>query len=355
MIEIQKPAWLCSQKEYKEMLQDYWEKVRDLHFNQEKGAPYWINKIKDFNINPKKDFETLEDFLNQEVSLCDANELIEKPPSYFVPKITWRKKKEKISPFPSSGTSGRKKPHVWSEEALDYCSKYFNYILDAYRLDYGLEWFLPGTYGLYPAIMRRVIRERKGIFHFIPVECRGLKKYLSPSTPLDMEKAKSNPFLMARFGPLLEYSFDALKRGIDVFGTILPLLPLFENAPGFERVKAILIGMEIQKDKFLEYKEKFKSKIIFNTYGNSNSGLFPNIPTKEIKYYPPAPLSYIYVVEEDNPLKTVRYGERGKLRNLKMDEYFLWNEVQDRDYAERIPPHKEFKWDGIKEIKVKWK
>jgi len=348
---IRKPSWVCSKKEYGNLIQEYWEMIRDLHFG-EKGTPYWRRKAE--GINVKKNLDTLEDFLTQKISLCDGDELRKRPSVYFVPEKAWEREKEKINPFKSSGTMGDKKPYLWSEDALNYCAEFFNHVLDLYKVEEGLQWFIPGTYNLLPAIMKRVIRKRKGICDFFPVEVQDLKKHLISSEVFDIEETKSNPFLMARFSPLIRYSFSVLDRGIDAFGTILPFMSVFKSHPGFNKVKVILIGMEIQKEKFNECKNEYKDKIIFNTYGNSNSGLFPNVPSKELSYYPPAPLSLIYVVDENDPLKLVKYGERGKLRNLKMDRFFLWNEVQDRDYAERISPTNEFKWDGIKEIKVKW-
>ena len=75
------------------------------------------------------------------------------------------------------------------------------------------------------------------------------------------------------------------------------------------------------------------------------------MPDAELTYYPSAPQTHLYVVDEKDPFKLVRYGERGRVRGLKMDEAMLWCQVE-RDYAERAAPCEHYKWDGVKEIKA---
>ncbi len=345
MLPLENPAWVCSSEEYKEHTQKYWEWVRDIHFSM---TPYWIKKAKKENLNVKKDLETLEDFVNQEISICDKKDIIEKPFNYFIPEVLWNNNKEEIYIIRSSGTTGPKSHYFWWDGSIDYCANFFDYILNLHNVPTNLSWFVTGTYGLLPGIMRKLIKKRKGCIDYIPIEAKGIKHSLSEG---DMEKLTSIPSLSV----MIEESFNTLRRGVDVFCTIFPLLHLFENAQGFDKVKVIYLGIGIQHNDLQMLQKKYKDKKFFNTYGNSNTGVFPNISTEALIYYPPAPLSYMYVVDDNDTFKVVKYGERGRLRNLKMDQFFLWCELQDRDYAERYLPNKEFKWDGIKEVSVDWR
>jgi hypothetical protein len=359
MLNLSTPAWTLSEAQYKDILQEHWEETRDNHFGK-KGTRYWIDRAEKYGINPKKDLQTLEAFLSQDISLCDPKELREKHPWYFVPEILWGTQMEKIHQYKSSGSTGAKKPYLWDDKSLDYNAAMDNKILDDYGVGEGLNWLVPGTYGLWPAILERVVRDRKSIMDFMPVELGGLKKYLSPTEPFN--PTKHDPFLMARFGPAIEYTINALskgievqgkKRGVDVLSVLPQLLPVFEMVPGFDLVKVLIISMDITPEKFREIRNKYPNKTIFSTYGNSNSGLFPSMPGNLI-YYSPSPLSLIDVVDEQDPLKVLKFGERGRLRNLKLSESFLWNEPQERDYAEKAKPSGDFKWSGISNVSVKW-
>jgi hypothetical protein len=61
----------------------------------------------------------------------------------------------------------------------------------------------------------------------------------------------------------------------------------------------------------------------------------------------------LYVVKEDDPHSLVNYGERGRVRFLRMSKSLLWSQTE-RDFAERVAPQREFKWDGIKNITTQY-
>jgi hypothetical protein len=129
------------------------------------------------------------------------------------------------------------------------------------------------------------------------------------------------------------------------------MLPSLMKAEGFENVRAIyLSGMEVPYEQLKYWRKLLPNKTFLTSYGHHQLGLCFAHPKFEIPtYYPPAPVSLIYVVDPENPLRMVKYGERGRVRLVRMDESLLWVQTE-RDYAERVKPYGEIKWDGIRDV-----
>jgi hypothetical protein len=350
---LEKPAWMCTKEEYNDLEQKYWEFIRNLHF-EEGGTPYWMEKAKEYGVNPKKDLAALTDFLNHEISLCNENELKEKPFGYFIPESVLKIEKNNIGIYTSSGSTGKKKNAPWNNNAFDYNSKFLSHVLDSYGIEKGSNFLIAGP--SFPApfqsIMEKLAKERNGLIYFAPIETRELKTYFSTIDPSRFD-IESNPFLKARLSPSVEYQLDILgKEEIGVLGIALFSLPLFMRAKGFENVKLIYCGgMEIPSEQYRYWKKELEAmdKKIVTSYGHYMFGLIFDVPNEELTYYPPSPLSLLYVVKEDDPHIFVDYGERGRVRFLRMSEALLWSQPE-RDYAERVSPQNEFKWDGLKNI-----
>lgn len=347
---LERPAWLVSNKEYQDLLQEHWEKIRDLHF---KETPYWIDRAKKYGIKPESLY-TLKDFLNHPISLCDESELKEKSFEYFIPEVVLKTKKNKIGIYTSSGSTGKKKNAPWDDDAFNYNSRFLNYILDLYEIPKDLNFLIAGP--SFPApfqpIMEKLAKERNGLIYFAPIETRELKTYFATIDPSKLD-IKNDPFLNARLSPAIEYQLDILgKEKIGFLGTALFSLPLFIEAKGFENVKMVYCGgMEIPLEQYKYWKKELEAmdKKFVTSYGHYMFGLIFDVHDEKPTYYPPSPLSLLYVVKEDDPYGFVDYGKRGRVRFLRMSEALLWSQIE-RDYAERVAPQGEFKWDGVRNI-----
>lgn len=339
----------------------HWERVRDLHFDKENGSKYWIEKAKKYGIDPKKDLPNLESFLMNEISLCDERDLLAYPEEYFIPKKTLKEKP--VHRMTSSGsTTGIKKVSYWTDDALSFNAKHLAEVAKLYGIKEGMKWVITGP--SYPApfeplIEKLVLNEMKGALYFIPVETEQLKKRIAELSPreLTLEKILENPYFEARLGPVWRETVKYLKtRKIDFLGTTLFMLPELEKQDGFENVKFVYVGgMEIPKDAYKFWKKVLENqnKSLLTSYGHYIAGLFFDLPNAKLTYYPAAPQSLLFVTEEQNPFKLVKYGERGRVRCLKTSKAMLWCQ-QERDYAERVAPFDHFNWDGIKEVEAKF-
>jgi len=336
-----------------------WGRIRNLHFDERNGSPFWIKRAKKFGIHPEKDLSSLEDFLMSKISLCDENELKAKPLEYFVPRSVLYERS--FVPMTSSGSTDKKKTVPWTMEAVEHNAEHLSKILKLYGIEERINWLLTGPSDPAPFkyVMDSLVKEMKGTLYFASVETRGLKSHLAvkENDKLDLEKIFSDCFLKAVLGPAVEYTIDVLRREkIEFLGTALFFLPFLENQEGFENVRFVYVGgMEISNALYRFWKrrlEKHGAKLI-TSYGHFMFGVIFDLPSQSLTYYPPAPLSLLLVTEPDDPFKVVKYGERGRVRYLRMDEAMLWCQ-QERDYAERAAPHNHFNWDGVKEIKLKW-
>jgi hypothetical protein len=346
---LDKEVWSISDYEYRSFLETHWRKIRDLHFRE---TPYWISRVKKYGI--ESDGLKLDDFLRHPASLCDENDLIERPFEYFIPKSLLGAQSKDIGIYTSSGSTGKKKNAPWDNEALDYDSRFLSYILDMYEIPKGLNFLVAGP--SFPApfqpIMEKLAKERNGLFYFAPLETRGLKKHLDSvdTSKLDIT---SDSFLNARLSPSVEYQLEILgKEKIGVLGIALFSLPLFVRAAGFENVLLVYCGgMEIPPEQYKYWKKELeaKGKKLVTSYGHYIFGLIFDAPGEGLTYYPPLPQSLLHVVKRDDPYELVDYSQRGRVRFLRMSKALLWSQVE-RDYADRAAPVKEFNWDGVRNI-----
>jgi hypothetical protein len=341
-----------SRRRRESILQEYWEFVRDLHF---KETPYWAEKAKLMGVNPKEELDALEDFLNHPVGICNEADMKERPIEYFIPRSIQARKD--YLPLTSSGSTGKKKTVAWSREGISYNARHLAHIAMLYRIPEGMNWLMTGP--SYPApfqpIVQELVKKMKGTLFFAPIETRGLKAHLASIKPAKPALERLDEFLEARIAPCLEYTVDVLEREeIGLLGTALFFLPRLQGLKGFEHVRFVYLGgTEIPRRAYEALRERLEQsgRKLITSYGHYMFGLIFDLPDAGLAYYPPVPLSFLYVVDEVDPFKLVRYGERGRVRFLRADDTLLWCQVE-RDYAERVAPNKHFNWDGVREVKA---
>jgi hypothetical protein len=338
-------AWLVSDKEYESLIQKHWEMVRGIHFDKNSGTPYWINKAQEYNINPNS-LRTLQDFLDSPIGLCEESEINQKPISYFIPRSTNR---YGLRIFTSSGSMGKKKEVPWTDIGLNYASDYASYMFDKTGISRDIDWIVQGPMGIWQETIYKTITKRNGIVHSAAIESRNIKRYFNEiRSPEDF--AKNIP-LQTMLGPASEFTADTmLKEKIKGIATAIQNLPPIVNLPGFDNVEALYFsGMEIPKDQYEFWRGRLPHIKFISSFGHHQLGFSYNPPSQFETYYTPSPLSLVYIVDKDNPKRLVEYGERGRHKILRMDDVYLWCQL-DRDYSERVPPQGELKWDGIKDV-----
>ncbi|MCE9529307.1 MAG: hypothetical protein K8R36_24935, partial [Planctomycetales bacterium] len=92
------------------------------------------------------------------------------------------------------------------------------------------------------------------------------------------------------------------------------------------------------------------------TYGNTLMGLACSKPVGaadgyKITYYAPQPRAVIEVVDFDDPLKVVPYGDSGRVKLTTLTKELFVPGFLERDEGEREQPYAKYPWDGISGVK----
>jgi hypothetical protein len=92
------------------------------------------------------------------------------------------------------------------------------------------------------------------------------------------------------------------------------------------------------------------------TYGNALMGLAASAPSGphnnyKIAYYPPQPRAVVEVVDFDDPMKMVGYGETGRVKLTTLTREFFMPGFLERDEGEREGETDTFAWDGVSGVR----
>ena len=92
------------------------------------------------------------------------------------------------------------------------------------------------------------------------------------------------------------------------------------------------------------------------TYGNTLMGLACSKPVTaadqyKITYYAPQPRAAVEVVDFDDPLRVVGYGETGRVKLTTLTKEFFVPGFLERDEGERELPYAKYPWDGISGVR----
>jgi acyl-coenzyme A synthetase/AMP-(fatty) acid ligase len=95
---------------------------------------------------------------------------------------------------------------------------------------------------------------------------------------------------------------------------------------------------------------------ILPTYGNTLMGLAGAKPVGpeedyKISYYPPQPRAVVEVVDPDDGVTLVGYGETGRVRLTTLTKEFFVPGFLERDEGEREPPYDAAPWDGVSGVR----
>jgi hypothetical protein len=92
------------------------------------------------------------------------------------------------------------------------------------------------------------------------------------------------------------------------------------------------------------------------TYGNTLMGLACSKPVTaddgyKITYYAPQPRAVVELVDFDDPMKVVGYGESGRVKLYTMTKEFFVPGFLERDEGEREAPYEKYPWDGVSGVR----
>ena len=326
------------------------EAVR-LHFHPQDGAPFWLEKAKDFDFDPLTDVNCFDDL--KKFPLFEDDSLRGGPVTRFLPAKHHDKARYV---FETGGTTGIPKSRcVVDDFRIDY--EEFSKTLPDEHFPHGSNWLMLGPSG--PRRLRLAVEHlcqtRGGICFCIDLDPRWVVKLIKKG---DIQGAK-------------EYSEHCIDQAVTILTAGHDIKCMFATPKLLEALAMRLIdkgssiaesgitgifagGTEFTPQWYRFCKEELLGPDVYitPTYGNTLMGLAcgkPFDPADEYKitYYAPQPRAVVEVVNFDDYSKVVDYGQTGRVKLYTLTDELFIPGFMERDEGEREEPCEKYPWDGV--------
>ncbi len=334
----------------KERLDAHVREMVEWHFNPETGCPYWLEKAKGYDFDPRKDVKTYEDL--DKFPFFEDGDLRGGPVRRWVPKGLAGKP---IYVFETGGSTGVPKSRVVSEDhKIDY--ELFSETLPDEFFPKGADWLMLGPSG--PRRLRLAVehlaQHRGGISFCVDLDPRWVIKLIKMGEMQMMERYKAH---------VIDQAVTILKAHPNIkcmFATPKLLEALCEKVSLKKMgITGVFCGGTEMTPQFHRFavEELMEGAYFAPTYGNTLMGLathkvpFDPADNWAIIYYPPNPRAMIEVVDPDEPRKLVGYGETGRVRLTTLTKELFMPRFLERDECEREAPCERYPWDGVRNVR----
>jgi phenylacetate-coenzyme A ligase PaaK-like adenylate-forming protein len=361
LIETCSPEELQNrQKEALAKLDAHAVETVQFHFHESTGCPFWLEKKKELKFDPLKDVKSFADI--QKFPLFEDEWLRGGPVRRWVPKFY---EKHPIYVFETGGTTGIPKSRIVIDDfRIDYTN--FSHTLPDQYFPKGSNWLMLGPSG--PRRLRLAVehlaQERGGICFCIDLDPRWVVKLIKKGWMEHLEAYKKH---------CIDQVLTILSAGHDIkcmFGTpkLIEALAQAIEAQGKTFKDTGITGIFSGGTEFTPQWTRFCVEEYFGgppeesgiymtpTYGNTLMGLACSKPPTaaenyKISYYAPQPRAVVEVVDFEDPMKVVGYGETGRTKLTTLTKEFFVPGFLERDEGEREQPYAKYPWDGISGVR----
>jgi len=333
----------------KEKLDAHVREIVEWHFNPETGTPYWLEKAKTLDFDPRKDIQNYADL--DKFGFFHDEDLRGGPVRRWVPKGLAGKP---IYTFETGGSTGIPKSRIASEDfRIDY--EMFSDTLPDEFFPKGADWLMLGPSG--PRRLRLAVehlaQHRGGISFCVDLDPRWVIKLIKMGEMQMMEKYKAH---------VIEQALTILKAhdSVKCMFTTPKLLEALCEKISLKKagITGVFCGGTEMTPQFHRFavEELMEGGYFAPTYGNTLMGLATHKPfdpadNYAIIYYPPAPRAMMEVVDPDSPTNLVEYGQTGRVRLTTLTKEFFMPRFLERDECEREAPCDKYPWDGVRNVR----
>jgi phenylacetate-coenzyme A ligase PaaK-like adenylate-forming protein len=331
--------------------------VRDIvrwHFDPATACPFWLEREKTLGFDPVKDVVShagLDKF-----GLFEDEWLRGGPVRRWVPRAFADRP---VFVFETGGTTGVPKTRINVEDfRIDY--ELFSATLPDEMFPKGSNWLMLGPSG--PRRLRLAIEHlaqyRGGICFSVDLDPRWVIKLIRKGSSEQMQAYKDH---------VIDQAVTILNAGHDIrcmFTTpkLLEALAIRLETMGTTIRQAGVTGIFSGGTEFTPQWNRFAHEELLDgaymtpTYGNTLMGLAASAPSGphngyKIAYYPPQPRAVVEVVDFDDPMKMVGYGETGRVKLTTLTREFFMPGFLERDEGEREGETEKFAWDGVSGVR----
>ena len=331
--------------------------VRDIvqfHFDPETGCPFWLERAKQLNFDPRKDIQGFNDL--QKFGLFEDEWLRGGPVRRWVPRALAQKP---IYVFETGGSTGIPKSRINYEDfRIDYSN--FSATLPDDKFPPGSDWLMVGPSG--PRRLRLAVehlaQHRGGICFMVDLDPRWVIKLIKKGWSEHLQAYKDH---------VIDQAVTLLNAGHNIkclFTTpkLLEALALRLESMGTSIRKAGITGIFSGGTEFTPQWNRFAHEELLDgaymtpTYGNTLMGLAASAPSGphndyKITYYAPQPRAVLEVVDFDDPTRVVEYGKTGRVRLTTLTREFFMPGFLERDEGEREEACEQYPWDGVSGVR----
>jgi len=338
----------------RERLDRHVREIVQWHFDPATGCPFWLERAKQFTFDPVHDVQGFADL--QKFGLFEDEWLRGGPVRRWVP-TTYAAKP--IYVFETGGTTGVPKTRINIEDfRIDY--ELFSDTLPEDKFPKGSNWLMLGPSG--PRRLRLAVehlaQHRGGICFCVDLDPRWVIKLIQKGWGEHLEAYKNH---------VIDQAVTILGAGHDIrcmFATpkLLEVLALKLESNGTTIRQAGVTGIFSGGTEFTPQWNRFAHEELLDgaymtpTYGNTLMGLAASAPSGphnnyKITYYAPQPRAVVEVVDFDDPMTVVGYGQTGRVKLTTLTKEFFMPGFLERDEGEREPETDRFPWDGVSGVR----
>jgi phenylacetate-coenzyme A ligase PaaK-like adenylate-forming protein len=324
------------------------------HFDPATGCPFWLDFAAKLGWDPRQEIKSFADL--SRFPAFEDEWLRGGPVQRWIPKGLAGKP---VFVFETGGTTGIPKTRVAFEDfRTDY--ELFSDTLPDEFFPKGSNWLMLGPSG--PRRLRLAVEHlaqyRGGICFCVDLDPRWVIKLIKKGWTEHLDAYKAH---------VIDQAVTILQAGHDVrcmFTTpkLLEGLALRLESMGTTIRQMGITGIFSGGTEFTPQWNRFAHEELLDgaymtpTYGNTLMGLAASSPSGaaehyKITYYAPQPRAVIEVVDFDDPLRVVGYGESGRVKLTTLTKEFFVPGFLERDEGEREAPCSLYPWDGISGVK----
>ncbi len=310
-------------------------RVLSIHFDPDRGTPYWLDRASQLGIDPRSDIRSVTD-LDLLGTMCQMD-LAQRPLTDYIP----RRFHHQMHRFVIGQTGGTTGTTVWSAYREDEFAQAFitPFVKAAEHVGFptGLPWLFVGPSG--PHIIGKVVSHLAKAMH-------SADPYTIDFDPGWVRKLAAGSFAHKRY---LEHLIEQALQILDtqpvgvLFTTPAVIESLGRSMSQSQRdaIKGIhLGGMAVTTDQLRSIYAIFSHATVLAGYGNTLMGCCLELavsPRRDhLEYYPLGDRLILDVVDDTG--KPVASGEQGRVRLTRLDESVLLVNLLERDLAQRIDP-----------------
>ncbi|MCC6421238.1 MAG: hypothetical protein IT429_23625 [Gemmataceae bacterium] len=338
----------------REQLDAHVREIVNWHFDPEKGAPFWLDKVKELGFDPRREVQRFDDL--KKFGLFDDEWLRGGPVRRWVPKALHHKP---IYVFETGGTTGIPKSRVVVEDHwIDY--ELFSDGLPDQYFPRGSNWLMLGPSG--PRRLRLAVehlcQHRGGICFCVDLDPRWVIKLIKKGWMEHLKAYQEHVIDQAMTVLSANHEIKCLFTTPKLLDALAARLEKEGSSIKQAGITGIFCGgteMTAQWIRFAIEEYLGDGVYIAPTYGNTLMGLaasdMPQPPDYKIAYYAPQPRAVIEVVDLDDPNRVVEYDQTGRVKLTTLTKELFIPGFLERDEGERERPSAKYPWDGISGVR----